>query len=181
MSRIKNPLFSKSEFVVLNVLFTKPSQIYHLRGLSVLTGLSTTSVSRVVSHLQKEQVITVEKTRITTNIRVDLNSMNYKFYKKLYNLYLLHKFEIVEKIVLSFRPKAVVLFGSYSKGEDMEGSDIDLLVLSSRRESIDLTRFERKLHRKINLVIVDSLDKSSSEFKNGVANGMVLYGYVKVI
>lgn len=37
--------------------------------------------------------------------------------------------EIIEKIVNSFNPEKIVLFGSYSEGKATEDSDLDLLVV----------------------------------------------------
>lgn len=36
---------------------------------------------------------------------------------------------IVQKIVDRFRPKKIILFGSYAYGKPQEGSDLDFLVV----------------------------------------------------
>lgn len=37
--------------------------------------------------------------------------------------------EIVERIVREYKPKKIILFGSYAYGEPTEDSDIDLLII----------------------------------------------------
>jgi len=37
---------------------------------------------------------------------------------------------VVERYVRAFAPKRIVLFGSYAKGTNQQGSDIDLLVVA---------------------------------------------------
>jgi predicted nucleotidyltransferase len=37
---------------------------------------------------------------------------------------------VIERFVRAFAPKAIVLFGSYAKGTQHSGSDVDLLVIA---------------------------------------------------
>lgn len=39
--------------------------------------------------------------------------------------------KMVEKIVEEYRPKKVILFGSYAYGEPAEDSDVDLLIIKN--------------------------------------------------
>ena len=79
----------------------------------------------------------------------------------------------------AFVPDAIVLFGSASRGEDIEGSDIDLFLVAKERE-INLRKFEKKLKRKISLHFEDSVSKVPKELMNNIINGIVVYGYLKV-
>lgn len=42
--------------------------------------------------------------------------------------------EMVEKIVASYRPTRIILFGSYAYGEPDDDSDIDLLIVKQTNE-----------------------------------------------
>lgn len=176
------PLFKKSQFEVARLIFNHPNKIFHIRELEKLTKLSTTAVISALDSLGKYEIVKVEKTNITTNIKANLESDNYSFYKRIYNLYMLKKF--INKLRNIYTPKTIVLFGSFARGEDIEQSDIDLLVITNKTsEDIkDLPSLcEKELNRKLNMHILTSLDKSSAEFKNAVANGIVLQGYLKLI
>jgi len=176
--------FRESSFKVAELIFNNPNSTFHIRGIVKEVGLSTTAIVRAVDDLHKFGIIEVEKTDITTNIKADLESEAYRFYKKVFNLYRLERYNIIKALVNEFSAKTVVLFGSYAKGEDVEGSDVDILILSNQKEKLNKSKFgrtEKALNRKINLHVLPSLDKSSSEFKNTVANGIVLHGYLKVV
>ena len=54
---------------------------------------------------------------------------------------------LLDFLVDNFFPDAIVLFGSASRGEDTEKSDIDLFLVAEREE-IELSGFEKKLKRK---------------------------------
>ena len=76
-------------------------------------------------------------------------------------------------------PKSIVLFGSFSKGEDIESSDIDIFVEAEEME-IDLTKFEKKLSRKINLYFDENLKKLGKNLKENIINGIVLGGVIEI-
>jgi len=68
-------------------------------------------------------------------------------------------------------PDVIILFGSYSKGEDILSSDIDLFILS---------KYENILNLKIDVFFSDSFGKLSKELKNNLVNGVILDEYLKV-
>lgn len=47
--------------------------------------------------------------------------------------------EMVEKVIKEYQPKKVILFGSYAYGEPTEDSDIDILIVTERRLSLEET------------------------------------------
>ncbi len=61
-------------------------------------------------------------------------------------------------------------------GEDVETSDIDILMISKTRKEMNLEEPEKKLKRKINLMIADDFDRLDDTLKKKVFNGIVLYG-----
>ncbi len=176
----RNSLFKEPVFKIANTLFGKPQTTFHLRGLAKETGLSTTAVSHALERLK--QAVVIEKTAITTNVKANLESETYRHYKRIFNLSALQDSGFLA-ILQRCNPKTIVLFGSYAKGEDVETSDIDLLVITNSKgiPGLNLNEYERKLQRVINLTFLPSLEKSSSEFKNAVANGIVLQGYLTLL
>ncbi len=179
-------LFRESVYKVAEAVFDRPMRMFHIRLLEKETGLSTTAIVSAVNRLERLRIVKVEKTDLTTNITADIESEAYRFYKTMVNLYRLERLGVVYKLVTLFNlPKSIVLFGSFAKGEDLEGSDIDILVVTPEKKMMVLNQllaeWERALNRKVNLVILSSLESSEPQFRNAIANGIVLYGYCKVI
>jgi predicted nucleotidyltransferase len=179
-------LFNEPVFKVAELIFNYPNRTFHLREISKETGLSTTAVMQSVEKLADFQIITVEKTKLTTDIRANLEAEEYVFYKRIFNLYRMCRHGFVNNIKNNFNAETIVLFGSFSRGEDIEESDVDILVITknntpgkSNKTLYDL--MEKELNRKIKIHALKSLEKSSEEFKNAVSNGIVLYGYLKVV
>ena len=178
--------FRESVFKVTELIFNSPNKTFHIRMVEKETGFSTTAIIDCIKELKKYDIITVEETPLTTNVKANLESEAYRFYKLVFNIYRLKRYLFVDKLVEIFNnPESIVLFGSFAKGEDIEESDIDILIISLHKNHENLedfiTVFEKELNRKINIHILPSLNKSSNEFKNAVANGIVLHGYLKVV
>ncbi len=184
MSQKKDKIlfFRESTFKVAELIFNYPHKTFHIRMLEKETGLSTTAVIKAAEELEYFKIIKVEKTPITTNIRADLESEAYRFYKMTFNIYRLKSYGFVDKLIKTFYPEAIVLFGSFAKGEDIENSDIDILIISHRKNNKELENLsiisEKRLNREMNAIVLPSLEKSAAEFKNAAANGIVLHGYL---
>jgi predicted nucleotidyltransferase len=183
--RSKILFFRESSFKVAELIFNYPNKTFHIRKLAKETKQSTTAVISAIKDLNKFKIVSLNKTDLTTNIKADTGSDAYGFYKKIFNLYRLERYLIIDNLKETFQAETIVLFGSFAKGEDIEESDIDILIITNRKGNEDIGDFlgvcEKELNRKINLHILPSLEKSSNEFKNAIANGVVLYGYLKVI
>ena len=178
--------FRESIFKVAKLIFDFPNKVFHIRMLEKDTGFSTTAVIDSVNKLKEFGIIQVAETPLTTNIKANLESEAYRFYKLIFNIYRLKRHGFVNNLVDSFNnPETIVLFGSFAKGEDIEESDIDILVISFNEPNEHLKKavsiFEKEMNRRINIHILNSLEKSSNEFKNAVANGIVLHGYLKLL
>jgi predicted nucleotidyltransferase len=177
--------FRESSFKVAELIFNYPNKTFHIRKLAKETKQSTTAIVSAIQDLNNFRIIRLDKTDLTTNIKADTESDDYRFYKKIFNLYRLERYSFIEKLKDAFQAETIVLFGSFAKGEDIEESDIDILIITNHKEAKNTNQIlsvnEKLLNRKINLHILPSLEKSSKEFKNAVANGIVLHGYLKVL
>lgn len=86
----------------------------------------------------------------------------------------------IKDIVDTAAPDAVVLFGSASRGEDIEGSDVDLLIVA-KEVSFNIEKYETILQRNMHLLFEPDLKKLTKELLNNIINGIVVYGYLKAL
>ncbi|MCK5449980.1 nucleotidyltransferase domain-containing protein [Candidatus Pacearchaeota archaeon] len=73
---------------------------------------------------------------------------------------------------------SIILFGSLSKLEVTKESDIDIAVFSKSEKKINIDKSEKKLGRKIQVFVFESLEKVNKELRNNIMNGYVLEGYL---
>ncbi len=164
---------------VLRLFFDHPTKGFQLRGISRTLRIGMPSVSLHVKRLEKSGFLKRDKNGVYASYKASRSDL-FKLYKRNDMLLRLHECGLVDFLADRFVPNAIVLFGSASRGEDIESSDIDLLVVSEVEE-IDVREYERLLKRKINILFEPDVAKMPRELMNNIINGIVIYGYLKVL
>jgi len=76
--------------------------------------------------------------------------------------------------------KACILFGSCVRGDYYKDSDIDIFI-QSKKVKLKLSKFEKKLKRKINLFFEEKWQSLSEGLKTGLLNdGIAINGRLKL-
>jgi len=157
---------------VLKVFFEEPLNLHFIREISKKINLAPTSVRNNIKELLKNNLIIKQKSKPFDGYVANRENSEFIFYKKVHNFYSLKK--LAGFLDKNFYPRLAVVFGSYSLGEDVETSDIDLLIISKRK--IELNKFEKELKREINILAIDNLNKLEKPILNKVYNGFVICG-----
>jgi len=169
-------------FRVAGIFFEEPTKTHYLLEISRKSGMAHTSVKRYLQDLKDMSIINenIEKKgeRKFPVFIANLYSKAYKENKRMYNLTMIRKSGLVQFLKDKTMPKAIVLFGSYFKGEDIESSDIDIF-LECNNQKINVSLYEKKLKRKIQLHFNKDFNKYPAELKNNIINGLVLEGYLE--
>lgn len=169
---------TSNEREILEFFTEKPDEI-HIRGLSEEVGMPYPSVRKALKDLEEKGFVESDKkSKMTFYSPAD---EKFRKAKKMINLENLQSSGLIERLEKELRPEAVVLFGSYLEGRDSEDSDIDLAVIGGREKNLDIEEFEEKLGRQIQLTEIEDLKEENSEFRNTLANGLVLQGYLEVV
>ena len=168
-----------SAWLVFGAFARSPTKAFHIRELSRILDLAPTSINLHLKELEKNKLIVQDKTGLYTSYKANFDSEEFRFYKKIHNLIELKESDLIEEIEDKLFPTAIVLFGSYMKGEDIETSDIDIFLIAEKK-TINLSRYEKQLSRKIQLFFSDDINKLPRELKNNILNGIVLSGFLKV-
>lgn len=167
-------------YKVMKLFFDSPDKSFYIREISRITRLSPPGVIKIISKLKKEKLLKSEKTKTVENISA-IRDGKFMQLKRAYNMLSVEESGLTSLIREKYEePEAIILFGSYSRGEDTSKSDIDIAIVTKKRLDIDLSRFERALKRKISVHEIQLKD-SEKEFINSLANGIVIYGYLKVL
>lgn len=134
------------------------------------------TIISTTNELYKENLIVKNKGKVLTRTIANRENINFLRHKRLYNLERIYTSGIVDYLSNVYNhPKTIILFGSYSRGEDTEASDIDIAIITKKKLSLELTKYENILKRRVNIHEVD-LGAVSDEFKANLANGIVLEG-----
>lgn len=163
---------------VLEVFFDNPvAEMLQLREVSRIVNIAPKSVKMYLDILQKENLVLQKNHKGSPVYYANRDNDYFKYLKKIDMLRRIKETGLLDYID-SICPETIVLFGSASRGEDTNESDIDIFVETSEKE-LDLTGYEKKLKRKINLFFGE-FNNLSRELKMNIINGDVLKGYLKV-
>ncbi|PIU89407.1 hypothetical protein COS64_00860 [archaeon CG06_land_8_20_14_3_00_37_11] len=100
--------------------------------------------------------------------------------KRADNLKKIYESSLADFLEKEFAGATIILFGSYSRGEDATTSDIDIAVIGRKEKTLNLTQFSRLLERKIIINYYDSWEKIHKHLKENLCNGITLAGGVEL-
>lgn len=170
---------------ILRFLSIKSGKGLNLRAIASALKKSPTAVSNALRELEKEGFVKVEKAENINLLSIELNRDNPRTIelKRTINLKMVYESGLADLLRESFPGTTVILFGSYSKGEDVfgkngEGSDIDLAVIGTKGKDLNVTNFEKKLERKVIVNYYSSFKDIHKDLRDSILNGIVLSGSV---
>ena len=159
--------------------FINPSKKLRVRQIEREIKIPLPSVIRYVKELEKEKIL---KNEIIGETKFFTSNKNSKFFlreKKLYNIKSLNP--LIDFFIEEYSNPSIILFGSYSRGEDIETSDIDLYIESFSKKELNLEKYEKKLMRKIQIFKYKNIKEiKNKELINNILNGIRLTGYIEV-
>jgi predicted nucleotidyltransferase len=179
----KNKLkFTPLQREIFNLLCIKVGKKLNQRQISKLLKVSPTAVSKALLFLEENKLANISKEENFNLKLVELNrdSEDAIYLKKLFNLEILYFSGLISYLENSFFGATLILFGSYSRGEDVFNSDIDIAVVGSNEKDIDFKKYERILERKININFYESFNKIHKNLRENLFNGVVLSGGIEL-
>lgn len=165
---------------IMKLIFERPSYRFHIREIARLVGLSPSTILNMLEWLKGRGLVKVEKKSHVVEIFADIENNAFLRKKRVFNISQIYESDIVDFISKKIDVELISVIGSYSRGEDIEKSDIDIAVISSQKDKkINLDKFEKILGRNIHILILN-YNEMSDEFYTNLINGVVLYGHVKM-
>ena len=168
-----------NRYRLLQEFFDFPTNGFLIRELSRRTGIAQPSVTNHLKALLKEGLVIKQKAKPYPLFKANRENEVFKILK-VFNLILRIKTSgLLDYIWDTTFPDVIILFGSCSRGEDVENSDIDLFI-QAKEKKLTFKRYEKLLNRKISPFFEEKFLNLPSELKNNILNGIVLKGYIKV-
>jgi predicted nucleotidyltransferase len=182
----------KSEFTllqqeILRFLFMKAGMSFNARRLSKPLNRTPAGIVKALPELEKEELIKINKDSDSGRWSIELNTENRKVLalKRIRNLGMIYESGLAKFLEDSFPGCTIILFGSYSRGEDIwfgkdddRNSDIDIAIIGTKKKDVDLDIFERMLEREIIINFYESWGNIHKDLKNNILNGIVISGSV---
>ncbi len=182
MINIYKQEFTTLQQEILRLLFVKLGTILTMRKIAQLLQVSAPAVAKALPGLADKEYVKVEQDKETKRWSVELNRDNPRTLqlKRADNLKQVYESGLADMLIREFAGGTVILFGSYSRGEDTVNSDIDIAVIGRKEKDVDLEKFSLLLERAINVQFYDSFDKVHKHLRENICNGILLAGGVEL-
>ena len=166
---------------ILKLFFDGPIIRLHIREVARKVDLSPPGARKILESLEKDGLLIREPTPIVVEYRGNYDSELFMAWKRSINLFSLHSSGLVKHLTDYYGvPECIVLYGSYARGEDTAHSDIDIAIVTKKKNIPETDTFDDKLKRKVSIHLIKDMREVDSGFINSLANGIVLSGYLEV-
>ena len=167
---------------ILRLLFVKSGKSLNALNIANFLNVSQPAISKSLPLLIKENYIIVEKDKDSGRYSINLNQENHKLIqaKRIDNLNLIYESGFGDFLEKEFAGATIILFGSYSRGEDTINSDLDIAIIGRKDKLLDLKKFEETLEREININFYKSFKEIHKNLRENLFNGIVLYGGIEI-
>jgi len=172
-------IFKNNIYKILELFIGFPTKDFSVRGIARKLNLSHATILKYINDLLKINLIKKKEETLYPTFYANTKNPKYKFYKKNYLIFKIKESNLINFIQKQTLPFSIILFGSGAKATFTERSDIDIFV-EAKESKLDISKYEKKLNRKINLLFEPNINNLSKELRNNLINGIVLYGFIKV-
>ncbi len=174
--------FTILQYEIFRLLCIETGTDINQRGAAKALFVSPTAVAKALKGLEKYALIKVERSKTMNLVSIRLNRDNPKAIalKRVENLKQIYESDILEYLEECFPGSTIILFGSYSQGEDTVDSDIDIAIIGYKEKDLDLSKYEKILKRSISLHNYTSLKEINRNLMGNILNGITLQGAVEL-
>jgi predicted nucleotidyltransferase len=152
-------------------------RLVNIREYARIQKVTPPTASRILSSFHKEGLLKKENNKQYIYYYADKESPLFIDLSRIYWKISLQRSDIINLIEEEFLNPVIILFGSLSKAEAKQDSDIDLAVFSITKKEVRLEKYEKKLKRKIQLMLFQKRDDvKNTELLNNILNGYIIAG-----
>lgn len=171
------------ELNTLKPFFESPTRQFNVREIARILKITPATASKKLKEFAKKGIITYKKERILDLYRANIDSDEYRDLKLYYTIRKLKESGFISALNRFYLKPSIVLFGSAAFGMDTETSDIDIVIISEKKDEFPhQEEFEKKLGRKLQIfAVTDIKGLKNPHLINNVLNGIVMQGEIKWI
>ena len=161
--------FTSLQNEIIKFLFIKSGLSFNQRQIAQNLNVSPTAISKSIKDIEKVGIVIIKKESPNRFI-VELNKQNPKIFnlKRVENLKMIYESGLQAVLSENFPACTIILFGSFSLGEDIIASDVDIAIIGAKEKALKLDGFEKILERKISLHFYKNFKEI--DIKSGLSN-----------
>ncbi len=139
-------LFKKPVFAIMSFIFNNSTGEFYEKRVAEITKISVGACNKYMKKLSEIEFLHVEKRGKMNFYKLNRENILVKRLKIIFTLDSPLVNEIKEKI--KGERTEIFLYGSFARGEDVEDSDFDVLLIATREKKDEITTNLRKTREK---------------------------------
>ena len=163
---------------IFSLLCKRAGEKLSQREIAKMLKVSPTAVGNSVKKLK--ELVKIEKTKTINFITFNRDGPKAIELKRVENLKSVYLSGLSDYLESELAGGTILLFGSYSLGEDTITSDIDIAVIGRKGKVLELEEYEKALNRKININFYDLWKNIHEHLRNNILNGILLHGSIEL-
>ncbi|MEK6899814.1 MAG: nucleotidyltransferase domain-containing protein [Nanoarchaeota archaeon] len=172
------------EEIVLELFFEQPAKEWHFEEIVKKTELARSKVYKWLQRFAKEGLIKRIKNKGRMPYYISKHdSPEYKNRKKIFALEKLYRCGLLNHLGNLQKAETVILFGSFSRSDWYENSDIDIFIYGDA-EGLKIVDYELRLHKDIQLFICkdkEAVAKIGPGLLKNIIKGNIIKGDIDFI
>jgi len=172
-------IFKNKAYKVLELFIEHPHKEFYIREVARELKLSHAIVIKYIKELNKAKLMKKNSKSLYPVYSANYGNTRFLFYKRNHILFKIINSGLIDYLWKKTLAEAIILFGSCATGDFTEKSDIDIFI-ETKEIKLDLSKYEKMLKRKINLLFEPDIDGLSKGLKYNIVKGITLYGSLKI-
>lgn len=177
-------IMQSKEENVLELFFEEPTKEWHFEEILSMAGITRSKAVRWLHQFANEKLIKKIKEKGAMPYYIgNYDSPVYKSRKRMFALQKLYDSGFLSHLSSLRNTKTVILFGSFTRSDWYNGSDIDLFIYGDP-EGLHIAEYELKLHRDVEVFISrtkNDLVKFGMGFIKNIMKGIIIKGDLEFI
>jgi len=169
---------------ILGLFFNNPTKHWHFEEIVKEADIVRSKADKWLKRFIKEKLIKRVKERSKMPYYIsNYESPDYQNKKRLFALRKLNETGLLNHLSSLEKAKTVILFGSFTRWDWYEGSDIDVFIYGNPK-GLSIGKYEMKLHRDIQLFICKDkkeLRKLGSGLIRNIIQGDIIKGDIQFL
>ena len=178
MNKLKLTLLQQE---ILRFFFKNTGRSFNALQLAKALKVSAPAITKALPFLGNNKLLKIQQDS-SRRLKIELNRENHViiWLKRVDNLKHLYESGLVDLFYEKFPSATVILFGSFSLGEDTVDSDIDIAIIGAKAKKLDLEQLETELLRPISLNFYKSLANVDPNLRINILSGILLKGWIEL-
>ena len=161
---------------IFRLFCIKAGQKLNQRKIAQLLDVSPTAIGKALPNLTNYLKIRKDETMNLNLVELNRENSFVINLKKVENLKLLYEVGLDQKLREAYPGCTIILIGSFARGEDLFNSDIDVVVIGTKKKG----KIFHSLEKEVSVSTFPHFKGIQKELRENICNGIILSGGIEL-